>query len=177
MGDDPETSQDPASPGGKILRLDPLAPQPRPEVVVLGLRNPWRFSFHRGALLIGDVGEHREEEVDVVVPGAAPANLGWPFREGRATLRGGGPPGLRGPEIAHRHGRGWCSLVGGYVLRGHYVYGDVCSGRLWSARFRAAGLGRPRRLPLRTPYLVSFGRDTRGRVYAVSLTGRLWRFR
>ena len=47
MGDDPDTSQDPASPGGKLLRLDPRAPRARPEVVALGLRNPWRFSFHR----------------------------------------------------------------------------------------------------------------------------------
>jgi glucose/arabinose dehydrogenase len=177
MGDDPDTSQDAASPGGKILRVDPLAPAPRPEVVALGLRNPWRFSFHRGRLLIGDVGEHRQEEVDVLAPGQAPANFGWPFREGRARLRAGAPAGLRAPEIVHRHGRGWCSLVGGYVLRGYYVYGDVCSGRLWSARFRAGALGRPHPLGLVTPYLVSFGRDTRGRVYAVSLTGRLWRFR
>jgi hypothetical protein len=113
----------------------------------------------------------------VLPRGAAPANFGWPFREGRATVREGAPPGLRTPEIVHRHGRGWCSLVGGYVLRGRFVYGDVCSGRLWSARFRAGSLGRPRRLGLVAPYLVSFGRDTRGRVYAVSLNGRLWRVR
>ena len=85
MGDDPDTSQDPASPGGKILRFDPLSP--RPEVVALGLRNPWRFSFHRGTLLIGDVGDHRQEEVDVLPRRAARANFGWPFREGRAALR------------------------------------------------------------------------------------------
>ena len=175
MGDDPDTSQDPASPGGKILRVDPLAPAPRPEIVALGLRNPWRFSFHRGTLLVGDVGDHRREEVDVLAPGTEAVNFGWPFREGREQRRAGAPPGLRGPEIAHRHSRGWCSLVGGYVLRGRYVYGDVCSGRLWSARFRRGALGRPRRLPLVAPYLVSFGRDTRGRVYAVSLNGPIWR--
>jgi glucose/arabinose dehydrogenase len=177
MGDDPETSQDPATPGGKILRLDPLSGG-APEVVALGLRNPWRFSFHRGALLIGDVGEDRQEEVDLLPRGTPPgANFGWPYKEGRATLRPGAPAGLRGPALAHRHGPGWCSLVGGYVLRGRFVYGDVCSGRLWSARFRSGRLERPRRLGLSAPYLVSFGRDGRGRVYAVSLGGWIWRVR
>jgi glucose/arabinose dehydrogenase len=178
MGSDPEVSQDPAAPGGKILRFDPLAAAPRPEVVALGLRNPWRFSFHRGALLIGDVGEDRAEEVDVVPRGATlPVNFGWPFREGRATLRDGAPPGLTGPALVHRHGRGWCSLVGGYVQRGRYVYGDVCSGHLWSARYERGRLARPRRLGPAVGYLVSFGRDARGRLYAVSLGGSVHRLR
>ena len=84
MGDDPASSQDPARPGGKILRLDPRAGTP-PEVYALGLRNPWRFSFDRGALLIGDVGDRATEEVDVIPAGAPPgSNFGWPAYEGRA---------------------------------------------------------------------------------------------
>jgi len=67
MGDDPDSSQDPDRPGGKILRLDPRRPGQPPEIVALGLRNPWRFSFDRrsGLILIGDVGGSRTEEVDV----------------------------------------------------------------------------------------------------------------
>jgi glucose/arabinose dehydrogenase len=63
MTDDPAASQDPAALGGKLLRLDPLARPSQPEVVALGLRNPWRFSFDpfTGAALIGDVGEHAAE--------------------------------------------------------------------------------------------------------------------
>jgi glucose/arabinose dehydrogenase len=174
IGDDPGTSQDPASPGGKILRLDPRQRPARPELVALGLRNPWRFSFAPGGLLlIGDVGGSRAEEVDVLQPATTPpVNFGWPLAEGRTpTPR----PGLTGPAIEHLHSRGWCSLVGGYVLRGRYVYGDVCSGHVWSARLQTGTLARPRRTGLTVPYLVSFGRDGRGRLYAVSLGGAVWR--
>jgi glucose/arabinose dehydrogenase len=178
MGRDPDSSQDPRSPAGKILRFDPRRSPVEPEVVATGLRNPWRFSLHRGTLVIGDVGEERVEEVNVLPSGSElPVNFGWPFREGRDVRREGAPAGLRPPALTHRHGAGWCSLVGGYVHRGRYVYGDVCSGRLWTARFSAGRLSGARRLGLTVAYLVSFGRDRRGRLYAVSLNGSVWRIR
>jgi hypothetical protein len=172
MGDDPSVSQDPARPGGKILRVTPGGAA---EMVASGLRNPWRFSFHRGALLIGDVGEDEVEEIDVLPRGTPPgANFGWPFREGNDVHAPGEPPGLRAPALTHRHGPGWCSVVGGYVFHGRYVYGDVCSGRLWSARFTPSRLTDRRRLRAVVPYLVSFGRAG-GRLYAVSLNGDVYR--
>jgi len=184
MGDDAASSQDPLSPGGKILRLDPRRRDARPQVVALGLRNPWRFSFDRtGLMWIGDVGDDRREEVDVLAPTAtAPANFGWPYAEGRIT-RPDAPPGLAAPALDHAHGARWCSIVGGYVvraggprrLRGRYLYGDVCSGGLWSARVTRARLSDARPLGVRVPSLVSFGRDARGRIYAVSLSGGVWR--
>jgi glucose/arabinose dehydrogenase len=187
MGADPSVSQDPARLGGKLLRLDPRGRPARPEVVALGLRNPWRFSFDRstGAVLIGDVGEHAAEEVDVLAAGApAGTNFGWPAYEGRELQPGHAPFGARMPALVHRHGRAWCSVIGGYVargraarsLRGRYVYGDLCSGRLWSARLTGAALtgDAPLRAP-RIPYLVSFGQDARGRLYGVSLSGGVWR--
>ena len=151
---------------GTILRFDPRRPQP--EVYATGLRNPWRFSFHRGTLLIGDVGDRTAEEIDVVPAGAAPGtDFGWPAVEGE-----GGPTP---PAIVHRHDDGWCAITGGYVRRGRYLYGDLCSGRLWSARIAGARLDDPRPLGVTVPYLVSFGRDARGRVYAVSFAGRVYR--
>ena len=187
MGDEPASSQDRDDPRGKILRLDPREPGARPEIVALGLRNPWRFSFDRrsGLLLIGDVGGDAQEEVDLLDPaGAGPVNFGWPFAEGRRTSPGA-PPGLTGPVLAHAHGSRWCSLVGGYVVRGagpatlkgRYIYGDVCSGDLWSARLDGTRLVRARRVGVRVPYLVSFGEDARGRIYAVSLDGEVWRLK
>ena len=152
---------------GRILRFDPR--DPKPEVSVTGLRNPWRFSFHQGALLIGDVGDHTWEEVDVVPKGAAPGtDFGWPAFEGPG---GGATP----PATAHRHTDGWCAITGGYVIRGRYVYGDLCTGKLWSARFTGTTLTDDRPLKRTVPYLTSFGRDARGRVYAVSFSGRVVR--
>ena len=185
MGDDPDASQDPASPRGKLLRLDPRVRPARPEVVALGLRNPWRFAFDRGRIWIGDVGERTYEEVDVLPRHAGPGvNFGWPAYEGFRLRAGAGPPGVRMPALVHRHGAGWCSVVGGYVARGRaprvlhgrYVYADLCSGRLWSARLRGTSLVDDRRLripPVFSP--VSFGEDARGRLYVVSLGGDVFR--
>ena len=91
MGDEPAASQDPADPRGKLLRIDPSDPDAEPELVALGLRNPWRFSFDRttGLLLVGDVGGSKREEVDILDPAApGPVNFGWPFAEGGRTEPG-----------------------------------------------------------------------------------------
>jgi glucose/arabinose dehydrogenase len=187
MGDDPAISQDPAALAGKLLRLDPRVQPARPEIVALGLRNPWRFSIDRptGTVLIGEVGENWFEEVDVLAAGAAPGtNFGWPAYEGNDLVAGHAPFDARAPALTYRHGAAWCSVIGGYVARGHapralrgrYVYGDVCSGRLWSASLSGTSLTGD--APLRTPrvgYLVSFGEDARGRLYAVSFAGGVWR--
>ncbi len=152
---------------GQILRFDPR--DPHPEVYATGLRNPWRFSFQRGALLIGDVGNPTWEEVDVVPKGAAPGtDFGGPAFEGPG---GGATP----PATAHRHTDGWCAITGGYVIRGRYVYGDLCTGKLWSARLSGRTLSDDRALGLSVNYLVSFGRDARGRLYAVSFGGEVFR--
>jgi hypothetical protein len=151
---------------GAILRFDPR--RPRPEVYATGLRNPWRFSFHRGALFIGDVGDRTAEEVNVVPAGAPPGtDFGWPAFEGA-----GGPAP---PALVHLQSDGWCAITGGYVRRGRYLYGDLCSGRVWSARVSGARLDDARPAGLTVPYLVSFGRDARGRVYAVSFGGDVYR--
>ena len=206
MGSDPPTSQDAATLGGKILRIDPR-PGPngapyrippgnpfagvagaRAEIWALGLRNPWRFSFDSGTgdLLIGDVGENAVEEVDVLPRGVAGANFGWPIFEGtQRDQPGDAPAGYVAPALQHTHASGWCAVTGGYVvhdpalraLRGRYVYGDVCSGELRSARLSGATLVDDRPLGVTAPYLVSFGRDALGRIYAVSLGGPVWRLR
>ena len=206
MGSDPATSQDPATLGGKILRIDPRAapggipyriprdnpfdgiPGARSEIYALGLRNPWRFSFDSGTgdLLIGDVGDNAVEEVDVLPARAAGANLGWPLFEGTQRHASGDvPASYAGPALEHTHASGWCAVTGGYVvhdpalpaLRGRYVYGDVCSGELRSARLTGTSLSDDRPLGVTAPYLVSFGRDALGRIYAVSLDGPVWRLR
>lgn len=201
-GSDPDSAQNLGALTGKILRIEPTpaAPAPysvpadnpfvgvagaRPEVFAYGLRMPWRFSFDPGSgnLIIGDVGDERFEEVDVLTAGDAGANLGWPFFEGRHRNEAGAPGGLTFPVLVRAHSRQTCAIVGGYVmrgrripsLRGRYVYGDVCSGLVRSVRVGPDGAHGDRPEHLTVPYLDSFGRDARGRLYAVSLLGGVYR--
>ena len=190
MGDggsegDPEgNGQNHASLLGKILRLDVAQPNPRPQMYAYGLRNPWRFSFDpaTGDLWIGDVGQNRYEEVDHLRAGTRPgANLGWNAYEGRAVYKRQPIDRSRlvWPVAVYPHTEG-CSITGGYVyrgsevpaLRGRYVYGDFCSGRIWSL---PAGGGRPQLLALpRLEGLSSFGLES-GELYATTLGGSVLR--
>jgi glucose/arabinose dehydrogenase len=187
---------DPRPNGGYDIAADnPLRGRSgaRPEIYSYGLRNPYRFSFDRsrGSLIIGDVGQDSVEEISFV-PGRSggrqPAggyNFGWDVFEGRSRYEGGSAPGYVPPVITHSHsGSNFCSITGGYVIRdrslrgtrffGRYVYGDYCDGRL-----RIARLHRPRSASKLTGFrvssLASFGEDGRGRVYAVSLNGPIYR--
>ena len=81
---------------GSILRLDVdgdtyTIPSDNPfvgnsdgykeEIFAYGFRNPWMFSFdsETGDLWVGDVGQDKWEEIDVVIAGG---NYGWAYREG-----------------------------------------------------------------------------------------------
>src|SRR5919106_1234091 len=206
-GDPDENAQNLSRILGKLIRIDPRPgggydiPSSNPfrgrggargEVYAYGLRNPYRFSFdrRRGHLTVGDVGQDEVEEIDFVPGrdgGRAPTggyNFGWDVFEGRSSYEGGRAPGHVPPVIHHDQGGGFCSIIGGYVIRdpsppgtryyGRYIYGDLCEPSL-----RLAFLKRPRaptRLSgLRVSQLVSFGEDGRGRVYAVSLAGPVYR--
>jgi glucose/arabinose dehydrogenase len=184
---------------GKILRIDPVPAAGRPytipasnpfagrpgargEIWAYGLRNPWRFSFHSGALLIGDVGQEAVEEIDVVR--RAGANLGWRVFEGRSrSTSGETAPRAQGPALERFHRDGNCSITGGLVvrdravpaLRGRYVFGDFCTGRIESARVRGGALRGVRATGLHVGELSSFGEDARGRAYAISLSGPVYR--
>jgi glucose/arabinose dehydrogenase len=183
-GDAGVRAQDLTSPFGKILRIDVDAPVAAPRVVAYGLRNPWRFSFDRatGDLYVGDVGERRWEEVDHLRRRAAqPANFGWDLYEGRERHRDGPTAGASVvfPVAVYARRPPHCSIVGGFVyrgralsrLRGRYVYGDLCSGAVWSLRVRGdRSLVRREPLTVR-PGLYSFGEDARGELYVAAMDG------
>ena len=80
-----QRSQDPSTRLGKLLRTDVEAAEPEWEMVALGFRNPWRFSFDlsTGDLWVADVGQDLWEEVDVVRGGPdGLLNFGWDVYEG-----------------------------------------------------------------------------------------------
>jgi glucose/arabinose dehydrogenase len=199
-------AQDLGSLLGKILRIDPrpsggrpysVPPSnpfvgragARPEIYSYGLRNPWRFSFDpaNGDLTIADVGQDAIEEIDFARRGEARgANYGWRPFEGTRRVYDEPASGAVPPVIQLTHDAGNCSVTGGYVVRdkavpalfGRYVYGDLCKGQLRSARLRAGSARRDAAIPgvAKVEQLSSFGEDALGRVYAVSLTGPVYRF-
>ncbi len=191
-GRDPAASRDLGRLEGKLLRIDPrpaggrpyripadnpflLRPGARPEIYAYGLRNPWRFAFGSGGLVVADVGESRQEELDFVsLRRAAGANFGWPGFEGRVRREPGAARGVR-PVLVRRHRGGACAIIGGHVVRGRYLYGDLCTGEVRSVRLRAGRASGDRGERARVPLLSSFGRDGRGRTYAASLHGPVYR--
>ncbi len=135
-------AQDPTSPLGKILRIDPRASgsapytvpadnpfvataADRPEIWHLGLRNPYRMSFDdaTGALFIADVGGSHFEEVDIQPAGKGGLNWGWDFAEGNdlslcTAAAGCDASAFTAPAVVHTHKDGWCAIIGGAVYRG-----------------------------------------------------------
>jgi glucose/arabinose dehydrogenase len=162
-----------------------------PEIFAYGLRNPYRFSFDRvtGSLALSDVGQDRVEEVNFLSASRRArrprggVNFGWDVFEGRRPFEAGGAPGHVPPALQRFHSQGSCSITGGYVIRdrglgtlyGAYVYGDLCDSSLRVARLRSGGARGDRALGPRVARLVSFGEDGRGRVYALSLDGGVFR--
>ena len=146
-----------------------------------------------GKIAIGDVGQDRFEEIDMVaLDKARGENFGWSAFEGFAPLYGGvSKKQTREPVLAYPRGKkGACSVTGGYVVRdgrlarlkgreilGRYIFGDFCTGRI-SAFRPPLGKGKPGRdhaTGLRVELLSSFGEDRAGRVYATSLAGPVYR--
>ena len=171
---------------GKLLRINPLRRGARWQIVGLGLRNPWRFTFDRanGDLYIADVGQGEWEEIDYR-PRArigALANYGWRTFEGRARYSNTslGPGQLVAPVHAYSHDEG-CSVTGGYVYRGRalvdargrYFFGDYCSGAVWSLRLEGGRAVDLKREAFRIEGLASFGEDVSGELYLATEGGRI----
>jgi len=201
-GDPGENAQDKSSLLGKLLRINPLRNPPGPrayavprsnpyvgrrgrnEIFARGLRNPWRFSFDGGRVLIGDVGELRFEEVDAErLSEAAGANFGWDNFEGYQPYEGGALARHDRPIHVYSHANGRCSITGGYVVRdpdlpglqGRYLYGDYCTGKIRSLIPRLSGAGDDSDTGLGTGFgLVSFGEDARNNVYVI-IDGTVYR--
>jgi uncharacterized protein (TIGR03437 family) len=148
----------------------------RPEIWAYGLRNPWRFSFDRasGDLWIGDVGQDLYEEVDFQpAAGRGGENYGWNLMEGLHCYQAGcSMQGITLPVAEYTHAAGGCAVTGGFLyrgrlspgLRGIYLYGDYCSGRIWGLE-RQGDAWNNRQLLASGFTITTFGEDEAGEVY------------
>jgi glucose/arabinose dehydrogenase len=179
-GDPNQTSQNPKLRLGKLLRSATTTPSQNWNMVALGLRNPWRFSFDsHDNLWIGVVGQDRWEEVDFRPAAKLDelANYGWSRYEGNAVYAAGHSYTDIGdkvsPALVYPHTDGRCSITGGYVHKGRYYYGDYCSGGIWSFRVGTNGRAGSLRLVGHVPSISSFGTDGAGHLFVVSLDGSI----
>ena len=192
-GFDPEaTAQDGGELLGKLIATHVDPPDPLEwDVVLTGLRNPWRFWFDPalGEVWIGDVGQDAVEEIDRVLLefDEPPKNLGWSAFEGTERIEGhdlNTEGELVWPVATYRHGTGHCSVTGGVVYGGaalpalgrRYVYGDFCSGALWTLRGTPEGGAEDvRREEAVVPQLTHIGTDADGELVFASAAGDLYR--
>jgi glucose/arabinose dehydrogenase len=197
-----ENPQNPSSLLGKMLRIDVDHQDPgkqyaipsdnpyahgggAPEVWIIGLRNPWRWSFDRatGDLWIADVGGDRVEEIDVLAPDEQRgANLGWNVYEGSVCNKPPcDPTGMIFPKDERLH-PAWKAIIGGQVYRGTcypdlvgwFFYGDF-AGAYAKARLRA-----DRSLEIVDltgtfpPHPTSFHEDAHHEIYMTDSSGFLY---
>jgi len=175
-----------------------------PEIWAFGLRNPWRYNFDdparggTGALVIGDVGQNRFEEVDYEPANRGGRNYGWRNLEGLHDNVTSRPPAylpLVDPIHEYDHATGQ-SITGGFVYRGtglpaayrgRYFFADYVQGRVWSLALTVDGSGEGHASDLvehtaeltasaRFGLVSSFGVDATGELYIVSYTlGRVFK--
>ena len=156
----------------------------RSEIWAWGLRNPWRFSFdrHTGDLWVGDVGQNRQEEIDLVVRGG---NYGWNLQEGFECFGSStcDDSDLLPPVLQYGRADG-ISVTGGYVYRGRrlgqlhgaYVYADFGSRHLWAIRHDGTAVTDSAWLATAPSNVSSFGENEQGELYVVGYDGRIYQF-
>ena len=179
---------------GKILRIDinktpygipadnPFVKTDRakPEIYAYGLRNPWRFSFDRKTkqLFVGDVGQNKFEEVDIIESGK---NYGWRAFEGLHDFRPDDPkptnPVAPIDEYPHTEG---ISITGGFVYRGRaipalagkYVFADYM-GPVWQLTPESDTKWMRKKMAIsKDPgywQVYSFGEDLTGELYILAV--------
>ena len=192
-----KTGQDVSDLLGSILRIDVNRPtgthkysnppdnpfvgkaSARPEIYSYGHRQVWKFSFDRmGQLWAGEVGQDLWEMIYLVQKGG---NYGWSVSEGNHPFRPArakGPTPILKPLIEHSH-NDFRSITGGYVyeasrlkeLRGHYIYGDYDTGRVWGLRYSNGKVTQHRELVDTQFRVVAFAQAHDGEVYVLDWVG------
>lgn len=159
------------------------------EIFVLGVRNPWRFSFDSltGAMWIADVGQLLVEEINYLPPGnSGGLNLGWRCFEGTLEYNSAGCNRAYLPPVhTYSHATSGCSVTGGRVyrgarsphLQGQYFFTDFCQSSIRALSGSPGSLSHRIVLPLGELFSVStFGEDAAGELYVAELqTGTIYR--
>ena len=158
----------------------------REEIYALGFRNPWRYSFDSATawLWLGDVGQGRYEEIDIVENGK---NYGWDNMEGKhcyEPLSGCDTVGLVLPVHEYDHSDGRRAITGGFVYRGtrnfdlygRYIYADYSSGTLYALEYDGSGPAVEIQLLDTTKSISTFGVDENLELYLASYgEGKIFR--
>ncbi len=202
-GDPDENGQDTSTLLGALLRIDVddqeggleyaipdenpfVATTGRDEIYAYGLRNPFRISVDdaSGQLFIGDVGQDRREEIDVLeVDEDSALNFGWDVMEGSLCFEpasGCNTSGKTLPVLEYVNPTEGTSVIGGYVyrgnsipwLRGTYFYSDLSGRRLKSFRYEGTSVTDETDwtsdVGLIPSVVYSFGVDGFGELYVLS---------
>ena len=159
------------------------------EIFVLGVRNPWRFSFdsETGGMWIADVGQNAVEEINYLPPGnSGGINLGWRCFEGADSYKPAGCNKVYLPPVhTYAHATSGCSVTGGRVyrgarsphLQGQYFFTDFCQASIRSLSGPPDNPSLKVVLPLGELSSIStFGEDIAGELYVAELrTGTIYR--
>jgi glucose/arabinose dehydrogenase len=198
-----DNAQDPEKLEGSVIRVDvdagpyvasgsnPFGVRVSiPDTWSIGLRNPWRISIDpdTGVVYIPDTGFESTEEVNIAPMSRSGLNFGWPITEGTECSADSDcdPNAFTLPAYHHPRANGDCAMIGGEVyrgeavpeLRGHYFFGDFCSGSIRSLVYEAGLVSEvaswSEDLDIGAT-MTSFGTDTTGELYVTTLNGRLWK--
>ncbi len=159
------------------------------EIFVLGVRNPWRFTFdsETGGMWIADVGQNAVEEINYLPPGdSGGINLGWRCFEGTDPYQSDGCNRVYLPPVhTYSHASSGCSVTGGRVyrgarsphLQGQYFFTDFCQSSIRSLSGPPDSPQHRIVLPLGELAAIStFGEDIAGELYVAELrTGTIYR--
>ncbi len=161
------------------------------EYYTIGHRSPHRLTMDSatGDLYIGEVGETKHEEVNILrnSPATAGNNYGWPFKEGNADFT---PPTQSGtpctaspypdagtvvytaPLTDFVRDDAW-SIIGGYVYngsiaqyQGRYIAGDYVTNKLFAINTQS---GAKENIGVGPGEMISFGQDSSGELYILRL--------
>jgi uncharacterized repeat protein (TIGR03806 family) len=157
------------------------------EFYAIGLRSPHRMTYDAedDIAWIGEVGQNRREELDVL---SRAANYQWPLREGhleREPLEQT-PLGAWTDPVLDLTRDESAAVIGGFVYRGSrfpelagkYIFGDYVYGNIWALEYARDADGSVRVLSRerligglleRTGTIISFGTDSAGELYVMTV--------